>query len=90
VFVGVDGDLHPVTQPELGEDAGDVALDRGLAEVEPGGDLRTRAYELLADAKYGRYAWSLAWREAKAVYPVRVFPAITGGRAQATAEPGAS
>jgi hypothetical protein len=28
VLVGVDGDLHPVTQPELGEDAGDVALDR--------------------------------------------------------------
>jgi hypothetical protein len=27
MFVGVDGDLHPVPQPELGENAGDVALD---------------------------------------------------------------
>src|SRR5260370_1948481 len=42
VFVGVYGDLHPVAQIELGEDAGDVALDGGLAEVEPGGDLGIR------------------------------------------------
>ena len=42
VFVGVDGDLHPVAQIELGEDAGDVALDGGLAEIEPGGDLGVR------------------------------------------------
>jgi hypothetical protein len=39
VLVGVDGDLHPVAQIEFGEDAGDVALDGGLAEAEPGGDL---------------------------------------------------
>jgi hypothetical protein len=26
VFVGVDSDLHPVPQAELGEDADDVAL----------------------------------------------------------------
>jgi hypothetical protein len=39
VFVGVDGDLHPVPQAELGEDADDVALDGGFAEVEPGRDL---------------------------------------------------
>jgi hypothetical protein len=36
VFVGVDGDLHPVAQAEFGEDMGDVALDGGFAEVEPG------------------------------------------------------
>ena len=42
MFVGVDGNLHPVPQAELGEDAGDVALDGGLAEVEPGGDLGVR------------------------------------------------
>ncbi len=42
VFVSVDGDLDPVPQAKLGEDAGDVALDGGLAEVEPGGDLRVR------------------------------------------------
>jgi hypothetical protein len=29
VFVGVDGDLDAVPQIELGEDAGDVALDGG-------------------------------------------------------------
>jgi len=34
----VDGDLHPVPQAKLGEDADDVALDGGLAEVEPGGE----------------------------------------------------
>jgi hypothetical protein len=39
VFVGVDGDLDAVAQADFGEDAGDVALDSGLAEVEPGGDL---------------------------------------------------
>jgi hypothetical protein len=39
MFVGVDGDLHPVPQPELGEDAGDVALHGRLAEVEAAGDL---------------------------------------------------
>jgi hypothetical protein len=42
MLVGVDGDLHPVPQAELGEDAGDVALDGGLAEVEPGGELGVR------------------------------------------------
>src|SRR5258707_10033622 len=42
VLVGVDGDLHPVPQAELGEDADDVALDGGLAEVEPGGNLCVR------------------------------------------------
>jgi hypothetical protein len=42
VLVGVDGDLHPVPQPELGQDAGDVALDGGFAEVEPGSDLGVR------------------------------------------------
>ena len=39
MLVGVDGNLHPVPQGELGEDAGDVALDGGLAQVEGGGDL---------------------------------------------------
>jgi hypothetical protein len=39
VFVGVDGDLHPVPEAELGEDTGDVALHGRFAEVEPGGDL---------------------------------------------------
>jgi hypothetical protein len=39
MFVGVDGDLDAVAQAEFGEDAGDVALDGGLAELEPGGDL---------------------------------------------------
>ena len=39
VFVGVDGDLHAVAQAESGEDAGDVAFDGCLAEVEAGGDL---------------------------------------------------
>jgi len=29
VFVCVDGDLHPVPQAELGEDADDVSLDGG-------------------------------------------------------------
>src|ERR1700744_671035 len=42
MFVGVDGDLYPVPQAELGQDARDVALDGGLAEVEPGGDLGVR------------------------------------------------
>jgi hypothetical protein len=42
VFVGVDSDLHPVPQAELGEDTDDVALDGGLAEVEPGGDFGIR------------------------------------------------
>ena len=42
MFVGEDGDLNPVTQPQLGEGAGDVALDGRLAEVEPGGDLGVR------------------------------------------------
>src|SRR4051812_31163250 len=36
-----EGDnLHPVSQVELGEDAGHVALHRRRAEEEPGGDLR--------------------------------------------------
>jgi hypothetical protein len=39
MFVGMDGDLDAVAQPELGEGAGDVALDGGLAEVKRGGDL---------------------------------------------------
>jgi hypothetical protein len=39
VLVGVDGDLHPVAQAEFAEDAGDVALDGGLAEVKAGCDL---------------------------------------------------
>jgi hypothetical protein len=42
LFIGVDGDLDPVPQPELGENAGDVALDGRLAEVERGGDLSVR------------------------------------------------
>src|SRR5580704_12138793 len=42
MFVGVDDNLHPVPQPELGEDAGDVALHGGLAEAEPGGELGVR------------------------------------------------
>jgi hypothetical protein len=42
VLVGEDGDLHPVAQAEPGEDAGDVALDGGLAEVETSGDLGVR------------------------------------------------
>src|ERR1019366_6049330 len=33
---------HPVPQPELGEGAGDVPVDGGLAEVEPGADLGVR------------------------------------------------
>jgi hypothetical protein len=41
VLVGIDGDLHPVTQIEFGEDVSDVALYGGLAEIEPRGDLRT-------------------------------------------------
>ena len=32
MLVGVDGNLHSVSQAELGENAGDVALDGGLAE----------------------------------------------------------
>ena len=43
MFVGIDGDLHPVTQSKLGEDAGNVALDGGLAEVEPAGPAMTIA-----------------------------------------------
>ena len=39
VFAGVDGDPDAVAQVEFGEDAGDVALDHGLTEVERGGDL---------------------------------------------------
>ena len=39
VLVGEDGDLGAVTQAESGEDAGDVAFDGCLAEVEAGGDL---------------------------------------------------
>lgn len=42
MLVGVDGDPHPVPQPELGEDADDVTLDGDLAEVEPGDDLGVR------------------------------------------------
>ena len=42
VFVGTDGDLHPVPQPEPGEDADDVTLDGRLAEAEPGDDLGVR------------------------------------------------
>src|SRR6185437_1849648 len=42
VFVGVDGDLHAVAQAEPGEDAGDVAFDGCLAEVEAGRDLGVR------------------------------------------------
>ena len=42
LLVGVDGDLDAIAQIELGQDAGDVALDGGLAEVEPGGDLGVR------------------------------------------------
>jgi hypothetical protein len=34
VFVGVDGDLHPVAQAESGEDAGDVAFDGCLADKD--------------------------------------------------------
>jgi hypothetical protein len=42
VFVGEDGDLYAVAQLESGEDAGDVAFDGCLAEVEPGRDLGVR------------------------------------------------
>src|SRR5579862_292963 len=41
-LVGVDGDLDAVAQAEPGQDAGDVALDGCLAEVEPGRDLGVR------------------------------------------------
>ncbi len=42
LLVGEDRDLHPVAQAQLGQDAGNVALDGGLAEVEPGRDLGVR------------------------------------------------
>src|SRR5690606_28003080 len=40
VFVGEDGDLHPVAQSELAQDRAHVGLDRGLAGVDARGDLR--------------------------------------------------
>jgi hypothetical protein len=40
VLVGEDDGLHPVAQAELGEQAGDVGLDRGLGDEERGRDLR--------------------------------------------------
>jgi hypothetical protein len=39
VFVGVDDCLDPVAQIELGEDAPDVGLDRGLGQEQLPGDL---------------------------------------------------
>jgi hypothetical protein len=42
IFEGVDSDLDAVSQTKLGEDASNVALDGGLAEVELGSDLSIR------------------------------------------------
>jgi drug/metabolite transporter (DMT)-like permease len=41
-LVGEDHRLHAVPGPELGKDALDVGLDRGLLDDERGGDLRVR------------------------------------------------
>ena len=38
-LVGEHDRLHPVAQPQLGEDVGDVGLDRALADVQVGGEL---------------------------------------------------
>src|SRR3954452_22372519 len=42
VLVGVDHDLHPVAQRQLGEDPGQVGFDRRLGQVQPGRDLPVR------------------------------------------------
>jgi hypothetical protein len=59
VFVGVDGDLHAVAQPEFGQDTGDVAFDGGLAEVEPGG-----GYTQWTSYQPASRFWPFQWIEA--------------------------
>jgi len=39
-LVGEYDSLHPVAEPELGQDAPDVGLHSGLRQVHPPGDLR--------------------------------------------------
>jgi hypothetical protein len=42
VLVRINGDPHPVTQPELGQDAGNVTLHRRFAEIQSARDLGVR------------------------------------------------
>jgi hypothetical protein len=59
VRVGVDSDLDAVAQAGLGEDAGDVALDGGLAEIEPGGDLGVG--QPLGHQPHDALSWASPW-----------------------------
>jgi hypothetical protein len=57
-LIGVDDDLDPVTQAELGHDVADVGLYRGLGDGQQRGDLRVGQTE--ARYRIGRAAPSIA------------------------------